>query len=66
MRESDTVVEDADTQMLDLAVGDRVRVITESFQTDGVFVGNRPQGRLLIRLATGKLLEIARYCVESW
>ena len=54
-----------DTPLLDTVFGDRVRVVTERFETQGVVVGGRSSGRLLIQIDVGVFVEISRMCVEK-
>ena len=64
MCESDTTCDSSDTLALDVAPGDKVRVVAERLEIEGVVIGSRPLRRLLIRIGTGVFIEVSRFCVE--
>ena len=65
MCQSNTAWGNPETQTVDVVAGDRVRVVAQTLELEGVVVGSLSSGRLSIRIARGLFLEIARYCVEK-
>ena len=65
MLDLDVFFQELDTLMLGVAPGDRVCVATECLETTGIVVGARLSDRLLIRIATGVLLDVPVGCVEG-
>jgi hypothetical protein len=66
MSDPETIAADnAETGTLEVAVGDRVRIVTDRFEAEGVVVDFRAKGRCLVQLTAGLFLEISRLCVEK-